>query len=52
MEVTSCDISSTNNSSGERTTHNPRNDIGDVEIVKKNPNEPKRPNFKPQESST
>lgn len=49
MEVTSCDISLTHNSSSERTTHNPRNIIGYMEIVKNNLNEPKRSNLEPQE---
>jgi hypothetical protein len=52
MGVTNCDISLNHNSSSRRTTHNLRNDIDYMEIVKNNSNEPKRPNLEPQESPT
>jgi hypothetical protein len=51
MDVTSYDISLTYNSSSKRTTHIPKNDISYMNIVKNNPNEPKRSSLEPQESS-
>ena len=52
MEVINCDISLTYNSSNGKITHNLRNNIGYMEIVKNNPNKLKRSNLEPQESPT